>query len=102
MINKIFESGGIQYATKKATHYVFSTRANPHTFTGIIKGDTAGNFMPKATTSAQEAAGYGMATREAAVLMSVRSYEKVPSIETASPVPNQPSSGNTSPSSSSP
>ena len=70
--------------------------------TGIIKGDTAGNFMPKATTSAQEAAGYGMATREAAVLMSVRSYEKVPSIETASPAPNQPASGNTSPSSSSP
>lgn len=44
---------------------------------GIIKGDTAGNFMPKATTSAQEAAGYGMATREAAILMTVRSYEKL-------------------------
>jgi hypothetical protein len=42
---------------------------------GIIKGDTSGNFMPKATTSAQEAAGYGMATREAAILMSVRTYE---------------------------
>jgi hypothetical protein len=32
---------------------------------GIIKGDAAGNFMPKATTTAQAAAGYGMATREA-------------------------------------
>ena len=42
---------------------------------GVIKGDTAGNFMPKATTSAQEAAGYGMATREAAILMTVRTYE---------------------------
>ncbi len=42
---------------------------------GIIKGDTSGNFMPKATTTAQTAAGYGMATREAAILMSVRTYE---------------------------
>jgi hypothetical protein len=48
---------------------------------GIIKGDLAGNFMPKATTSAQEATGYGMATREAAVLMSVRSFEKIPDIQ---------------------
>jgi len=42
---------------------------------GIIKGDDAGNFMPKATTTAQTAAGYGMATREAAILMTVRTYE---------------------------
>lgn len=42
---------------------------------GIIKGDAAGNFMPKATTTAQTAAGYGMATREAAILMTVRTYE---------------------------
>ncbi|MEL7648600.1 MAG: hypothetical protein AAGU76_10940 [Sedimentibacter sp.] len=43
---------------------------------GIIKGDAStGNFMPKATTTVQEASGYGMATREAAVLMSVRTYE---------------------------
>ncbi len=42
---------------------------------GIIKGDSAGNFMPKATTTAQTAAGYGMATREAAILMTVRTYE---------------------------
>lgn len=47
---------------------------------GIIKGDSAGNFMPKATTTAQEAANYGMASREAAILMTVRSFEKVPSI----------------------
>lgn len=44
---------------------------------GIIKGDEAGNFMPKATTDAQTAAGYGMATREAAILMTVRSYDAV-------------------------
>jgi hypothetical protein len=42
---------------------------------GIIKGDSRGYFMPKATTTAQQASGYGTATREAAVLMSVRTYE---------------------------
>lgn len=42
---------------------------------GIIKGDSYGNFMPKATTTAQVATGYGMATREAAVLMTVRTYQ---------------------------
>jgi hypothetical protein len=31
--------------------------------------------MPKATTTAQEATGYGMATREAAILMTVRTYD---------------------------
>lgn len=50
---------------------------------GIIKGDSSGNFMPKATTTAQTAAGYGMATREAAILMGVRSYDKVGDIKTA-------------------
>jgi len=44
---------------------------------GIIKGDDAGNFMPEATTTAQSAAGYGMATREAAILMTVRTYESM-------------------------
>lgn len=44
---------------------------------GIIAGDAKGNFMPKATTSAQEATGYGMATREAAIALSVRTYEKI-------------------------
>lgn len=42
---------------------------------GIIKGNTSGYFMPKATTEAQLASGYGMATREAAILMTVRTYE---------------------------
>jgi len=51
-----------------ATKYMFKI--------GIIKGDTNGNFMPKSTTPAQIAANYGMATREAAILMTVRSYEK--------------------------
>ncbi len=41
---------------------------------GIIKGDAKGYFAPKATTQAQQAAGYGMASREAAIIMSVRTY----------------------------
>ncbi len=49
--------------------------------TGIITGDTGGYFMPKATTTAQEAKGYGMATREQAIAMSVRTYEKIPSLK---------------------
>ena len=44
---------------------------------GIIKGDATGNFMPKATTTAQTAAGYGMATREAAIIMTARTYESM-------------------------
>lgn len=44
---------------------------------GIITGDARGNFMPKATTSAQVAAGYGMATREQAIALTVRIYEKI-------------------------
>ena len=44
---------------------------------GIIAGDAQGNFMPKATTSAQEATGYGMATREQAIALTVRTYEKI-------------------------
>lgn len=47
---------------------------------GIIKGDDKGYFMPKASTSVQEASGYGTATREAAVLMTVRTYENLPAI----------------------
>lgn len=44
---------------------------------GIISGNKDGEFMPKATTTAQEAAGYGMATREQAIAMSMRTYEKL-------------------------
>jgi len=44
---------------------------------GIIKGDESGNFMPKASTSVQEAEGYGMATREASILMTVRTFNKL-------------------------
>lgn len=62
---------------------------------GIIKGDSVGNFMPKATTKAQEAINYGMATREAAILMTVRSFEKVPSIQTGDNTSKQPISSNT-------
>lgn len=52
---------------------------------GIIKGDNNGNFMPKATTPAQEAVQYGMATREAAVLMTVRTFDKIPEIKISTP-----------------
>jgi hypothetical protein len=44
---------------------------------GIIKGDAKGNFVPKATTTVQQAKGYGMATREAAIMMAVRAYNKL-------------------------
>lgn len=47
---------------------------------GIVKGDTAGNFMPKATTTEQVARGYGQATREAAIIMSKRTYEDMKGI----------------------
>lgn len=47
---------------------------------GIITGDAKGNFMPKATTPAQEAAGYGMATREQAIALSLRTHDKAPEI----------------------
>ncbi|MBN2221398.1 MAG: S-layer homology domain-containing protein [Vallitaleaceae bacterium] len=43
---------------------------------GIIKGDSAGNFMPKSTTAAQTAANYGMATREQAIMMSYRIFSE--------------------------
>lgn len=75
---------------------------------GIINGDAQGNFMPKAATPAQEAAGCGMATREQAIALSVRTHDKVPEIkatgagnpnsdtnagETASPDPDANASG---------
>ena len=51
---------------------------------GIIKGDNRGYFVPKASTTAQEAARYGMATREAAILMTVRTSNKLPDLPSAS------------------
>ncbi len=51
-----------------ATKYMFKA--------GIILGDAQGNFMPKATTSVQTAAGYGMATREQAIALTLRTYKK--------------------------
>lgn len=41
----------------------------------IIKG-TDGKFMPKATTTAEKASGYATTTREMAIAMSVRSFDK--------------------------
>lgn len=51
---------------------------------GIIKGDNRGNFMPKAATTAQQAASYGTASREAAILMTVRTSNKLPDKPAAS------------------
>ena len=51
---------------------------------GVIAGDAQGNFMPKATTPAQEAAGYGMATREQAIALSLRTHDKAPEIKASS------------------
>ncbi len=64
---------------------------------GIIKGDASGNFMPKATTSLQTASGYGMATREASILMSVRTYDNMnntSSVSNTIPQPKTPSTAN--------
>lgn len=46
---------------------------------GIIKG-TGDKFMPKATTTAQIAAGYATTTREQAIAMSVRSFDSMDTI----------------------
>lgn len=46
----------------------------------IIRG-IDGKFMPKATTTVQQAAGYGNTTREQAVLMSLRSFEQMDTIK---------------------
>ena len=43
---------------------------------GIIRG-AEGKFMPKAVTTAQQAAGYANTTREQAILMSLRTYEVI-------------------------
>lgn len=44
---------------------------------GIILGDTQGYFMPRPLTADHRASGYGMAAREAAVLMAIRTFEKI-------------------------
>ena len=44
---------------------------------GIVTGDAKGNFMPKSTSTVQQAGTYGMATREQAIAMSVRTFEKL-------------------------
>ncbi len=60
---------------------------------GIIKG-TNGNFMPKATTTAQQAAGYATTTREQAIAMSVRIYDQYDTIkETVGSNPSTPPAG---------
>jgi hypothetical protein len=46
----------------------------------VIKG-TDGKFMPKATTTAQKASGYATTTREQAIAMGVRSFEKMDMIK---------------------
>lgn len=43
----------------------------------IIVGDSNGNFMPRPITSGELESGYGMAKREEAILMVMRSYLKL-------------------------
>lgn len=56
----------------------------------IIKG-TNGKFMPKATTTAEKASGYATTTREMAIAMSVRSYDKFKAAGTSAAAPSSPS-----------
>lgn len=51
---------------------------------GIIKG-TDGKFMPKATTTAQKAAGYAITTREQAIVMGVLAFEQMDTIKGSKP-----------------
>ncbi|MDX9872462.1 MAG: S-layer homology domain-containing protein [Clostridia bacterium] len=51
---------------------------------GIIRG-VDGKFMPRATTTAQQAAGYSNTTREQAVLMSLRAFENLDTIKASTP-----------------
>lgn len=44
---------------------------------GIILGDTEGRFMPRGITTSEIAVGYGLATREQALIMSVRAYKTI-------------------------
>lgn len=44
---------------------------------GIILGNNQGEFMPKPLNNVHKASGYGMASREAAVLMAIRTFEKI-------------------------
>lgn len=79
--NADFSTAGVKNFPDQSNISGWATEATKYMFKiGIITGDSKGNFMPKATTTAQEASGYGMATREQAIALSVRSYEKVPSI----------------------
>ena len=41
---------------------------------GVIRGDEHGNFMPRPVTEDEARSGYGMTTREAAVVMGLRTY----------------------------
>jgi hypothetical protein len=44
---------------------------------GFIPGNANGEFMPGPLTPAHQATGCGMASREAAVLMTIRTYGKI-------------------------
>lgn len=43
---------------------------------GIVTGNEKGEFMPKAGTAAEAAVKFGMATREQAIVMAYRAFEK--------------------------
>lgn len=62
------DQGNISSYAVQATKYMSKL--------GIIKGNSKGYFMPKATTDAEKAVGFGMATREAAIIMAKRTFEE--------------------------
>lgn len=76
-----FDTAGVKDFPDQKSISSWAVQATKYMYrAGIITGDSKGSFMPKAVTTAQEAAGYGMATREQAVALSVRAYEKLPDL----------------------
>ncbi len=79
--NGVFSTAGVKDFPDQNNISDWAVEAAKYMFkVGIIAGDSNGYFMPKAATTEQEASGYGMATREQAIAMSARTYEKVPSM----------------------
>ncbi len=64
---------------------------------GIIKGLSNNRFAPRNTTSAETAAGYANATREQALAISNRTFEKAEEIQDGGPTAATPSTQTTPP-----
>ena len=53
---------------------------------GVIRGDEHGNFMPRPVTEDEKLACYGMTTREAAIVMALRTYNVLQPIVSDAPL----------------